>query len=102
MNNGAAVAAVAAAAAVAAGVAGAAAAPISCIEAAFLHPVENSLRTYESPLNDTAREAAMKSVRAQVITLTCLVDSPDEERRVGEFMVCIILAITNAGVWHQP
>jgi hypothetical protein len=39
----------------------------------------------------------MKDARACVISLQHLVDNPNEERQIGEYIVCIMLAITNAG-----
>jgi hypothetical protein len=39
----------------------------------------------------------MRSAGAHVISLQHLVDNSNEERQKGEYMVCVILAITNAG-----
>jgi hypothetical protein len=39
----------------------------------------------------------MKDARACVISLQNLVNNPNEERQIREYMVCIMLAITNAG-----
>jgi hypothetical protein len=43
------------------------------------------------------REDAMTSAGAHVISLQHLVDYSNEERQKGEYMVCVILAITYAG-----
>jgi hypothetical protein len=40
----------------------------------------------------------MRSSNATIISLEHLVDNPSEEREPGEYMVCVILAITNKGV----
>ena len=40
----------------------------------------------------------MRSVNTTTISLEHLVDNPSEEREPGEYMVCVILAITNKGV----
>ncbi len=39
----------------------------------------------------------MKSAEAHVISLQHLVDNLNEERQKGEYMVCVMLAITNLG-----
>jgi hypothetical protein len=64
----------------------------------FLPQVENSLRSYESPFNDPKQTAAMRSAKGTIISLEHLVDNPSEEREPGNYMVCVILAITNKGV----
>jgi hypothetical protein len=71
--------------------------PSNCMETAFRPYVDNRLQEYESPFNDTAKENAMRSAGAHVISLQHLVDNPDEERQPKEYMVCIILAIVNSG-----
>jgi hypothetical protein len=68
------------------------------METPFLPQVDNSLRSYESPFNDPKQAAAMRSANATIISLEHLVDNPSEEREPGEYMVCVILAITNKGV----
>ena len=40
----------------------------------------------------------MRSTNAAIISLEHLVDNPIGERATGEYMVCVILAITNKGV----
>ena len=72
--------------------------PRSSMETPFLPQVDNSLRSYESPFNDPKQTAAMRSANATIISLEHLVDNPSEEREPGEYMVCVILAITNKGV----
>jgi hypothetical protein len=72
--------------------------PRSSMETPFLPQVENSLMSYESPFNDPKQTAAMRSPKATIISLEHLVDNPSEEREPGEYMVCVILAITNKGV----
>ena len=72
--------------------------PRSLMETPFLPQVDNSLRSYESPFNDPKQTAAMRSPNATIISLEHLVDNPSEEREPGEYMVCVILAITNKGV----
>ena len=54
--------------------------------------------SYESPFNDPKQTAAMRSANATIISLENMVDNPSEERETGEYMVCVILAITNKGV----
>jgi len=71
--------------------------PSNRMETAFRPYVDNRLQEYESPFNDTAKENAMRSAGAHVISLQHLVDNPDEERQPKEYMVCIILAIVNSG-----
>ena len=68
------------------------------MEMAFRPYVNNRLQEYESPFNDAAREIAMKSAAAHVISLQHLVDNPDEERQPKEYMVFIILAVVNSGI----
>ena len=41
---------------------------------------------------------AMRSENATFISLQHLVDNTSEERETGEYMACVILAITNKGV----
>jgi hypothetical protein len=84
------------AAGAAAGVA-AAVNPINRMEMPFRWYVDNRVQAYESPFNDPTRETAMKSAEAHVISLQHLVDSLNEERQKGEYMVCVMLAITNSG-----
>ncbi len=55
------------------------------------------MQAYDSPFNDPTREGAMRSAGAHVISLQHLVDNSNEERQKGEYMVCVILAITNTG-----
>jgi len=64
----------------------------------FLPRVDNSLMSYESPFNDPKQTAALRSTNAKIILLEHLVDNPSEEREPGEYMVCVILAMTNKGV----
>jgi hypothetical protein len=40
----------------------------------------------------------MRANNATTISLEHLVNNPSEEREPGEYMVCVILAITNKGV----
>jgi hypothetical protein len=82
-----------------AGAAGAAGAvnPINCMETPFCQYVNNRVQTYKSPFNDPTREDAMRSAGAHVISLQHLVDNSNEERQKGEYMVCVILTITNTG-----
>ncbi len=82
-----------------AGAAGAAAAVnlINHMETPFHQYVNNHVEAYASPFNDPTREDAMRSAGAHVISLQPLVNDSNEERQKGEYMVCVILAITNAG-----
>jgi hypothetical protein len=72
--------------------------PCSSMETPLLPQVENSLRSYESPFNDPKQTAVMRSPKATIISLEHLVDNPSKVREPGEYMVCVILAITNKGV----
>ncbi len=72
--------------------------PRPSMETPFLPQVDNSLRSYESPFNDPKQTAAMRSANATTISLEHLIDNPSDEREPGEYMVCVILAITNKGV----
>ena len=72
--------------------------PCPSMETPFCPQVENSSMKYESPVNDPKQTAAMRSAHATIISLEHLVDNPSEERATGEYMVCIILSITNKGV----
>jgi hypothetical protein len=68
------------------------------METPFRPQVENSLMKYQSPFNDPKQTAAMRSTNANIISLQHLVDNPSEERETGDYMVCVVLAITNKGV----
>jgi hypothetical protein len=82
-----------------AGVAAPAAAvnPINRMETPFRPYVENRVQAYQSPFNDPTRETAMRSAEAHAISLQHLVDNSNEERQKGEYMVCVLLAVTNSG-----
>ena len=67
------------------------------METSFCQYFDNRVQAYESPFNDPTRETAMKSAKAHVISLQHLVDNLNEERQKGEYMVCVMLAITNSG-----
>jgi hypothetical protein len=67
------------------------------METPFHQYVDNCVQAYKSPFNDPTRETAMKSAEAHVISLQHLVDNLNEERQKGEYMVCVMLAITNLG-----
>ncbi len=54
--------------------------------------------SYEIPFNDPKQTSAMRSANSKIISLEHMVDNPNEEREPGEYMVCVILAITNKGV----
>jgi hypothetical protein len=74
--------------------------PINRMETPFHLYVENRVQAYESPFNDPTREAAMRSAEARAISLQHLVDNSNEERQRGEYMVCVLLAVTNSGTAH--
>jgi hypothetical protein len=82
-----------------AGAAGAAAAvnPIDCMEMPFRQYVNNCVQAYKNPFNDPTKEIAMRSAEAHVISLQHLVDNSNEERQKGEYMVCVLFAVTNSG-----
>ena len=81
------------------GCAGVAAAvnPINRMETPFRQYVENRVQAYQSPFNDPTRETAMRSAEAHAISLQHLVDNSNEERQRNEYMVCVLLAVTNLG-----
>ena len=67
------------------------------METPFRQYVENHVQAYESPFNDPTRETVMRSDEAHAISLQHLVDNSNEERQRGEYMVCVLLAVTNSG-----
>lgn len=72
-------------------------AQMNSMDTPFRPHVANNLRSYESPINDQTKLAAMRS-RGNVISLEQLVSSPQgEERDPREYMVCIIHAIVSTG-----
>ena len=71
--------------------------PINCMETPFRQYVKNRVQAYESPFNDPTRETVMRSDEAHAISLQHLVDNSNEERQRGEYMVCVLLAVTNSG-----
>ena len=71
--------------------------PINRMETPFRQYVENRVQAYESPFNDPTRETVMRSDEAHAISLQHLVDNSNEERQRGEYMVCVLLAVTNSG-----
>ncbi len=71
--------------------------PINCMETPFHQYVDNCVQAYKSPFNDPTREIAMRSAEAHVISLQHLVNISNEERQKCEYMVCVLLAVTNLG-----
>jgi hypothetical protein len=71
--------------------------PINRMETPFRQYVENRVQAYGSPFNDPTRETVMRSDEAHAISLQHLVDNSNEERQRGEYMVCVLLAVTNSG-----
>ena len=71
--------------------------PINPMETPFRQYVKNRVQAYESPFNDPTRETVMRSDEAHAISLQYLVDNSNEERQRGEYMVCVLLAVTNSG-----
>jgi hypothetical protein len=71
--------------------------PINCMETPFHQYVKNRVQAYESPFNDPTRETVMRSAEAHAISLQHLIDNSNEERQRGEFMMCVLLAVTNSG-----
>ena len=71
--------------------------PINCMETPFRQYVKNRVQAYESPFNDPTRETVMRSDEAHAISLQHLVDNSNKKRQRGEYMVCVLLAVTNSG-----
>ena len=83
----------------AAGAAGVAVAvnPINCMKTPFRQYVDNRVQAYKIPFNEPTRESAMRSDEAHATSLQHLVNNSNEERQKGEYMVCVLLAVTNSG-----